>query len=181
MVRKLTAAQAALLETIKAAGVEGTIVPPRQGKTRTALMNRALIEWTSTDSSDRTVRVPWHEHQWKPVIHLDGCHFYRNSYACECGATAGSHHERNPNPRADPYALGWMGPTEPTEDEPCARCEALKAGARPLPYHLEIVGADPPSEPALNPRTGPSGQVQPVTTDQEDADADRDAARQVHP
>jgi len=61
-----------------------------------------------------------HEHAWKLVMHLDGCHFYSSSYSCECGAVRVSRGER----KMDGYSAVWA-----LED--CERCQQLLAGATP--------------------------------------------------
>lgn len=61
-----------------------------------------------------------HEHVWKLVLHLDGCHFHQSQYTCECGATRATSDERDP--KIDPYSTVWMLP------EDCARCQELWDG-----------------------------------------------------
>lgn len=89
-----------------------------------ALMNRSKVEIDSSD--DYRVFKPQHQHAFKSSMHLDGCHFYENHYACACGVRAHNYGERSV--ATDPYSLVWM---EPTSDEPCERCNALMSGARP--------------------------------------------------
>lgn len=65
---------------------------------------------------------PEHVHEWKLVVHLDGCHFYSSSYQCECEATRTSHDERDFN---EPMSTVWALPDE------CPRCAQLLEGAPP--------------------------------------------------
>jgi hypothetical protein len=79
--------------------------------------------------------VTEHQHRFRLTMHLDGCHFYRSSFACECGATAVTYDERDP--AEDPYSAVWM---EPTSEEPCNRCVELLGGAKPE-HHSEVFEA----------------------------------------
>ena len=83
-----------------------------------------------------------HEHRWKTVFHLDGCHFYSWSYACACGATASTYSERSI--ADDPYSMVWM---DSEGREPCSRCEELIAGA--IPKHEKTI--TPASAPSSSP------------------------------
>lgn len=65
-----------------------------------------------------------HKHSYKMTMHLDGCHFYRSSYTCSCGATIDTYDERDP--ATDPYSMVWM---DNEGREECVRCEELIAGA----------------------------------------------------
>ena len=67
-----------------------------------------------------------HEHAWKAVAHIDGCHYYSWAYKCACGATASTYAERDV--KADPYSFVWMAPDEGND---CPRCAELIAGAKP--------------------------------------------------
>lgn len=77
-----------------------------------------------------------HQHQWKPVAHIDACHYFAWTYACDCGATRSTKHERDV--AYDPYSAIWM---DPEGAEPCARCEQLMAGAKVAEPTDEIVEA----------------------------------------
>lgn len=81
-------------------------------------------------------KVAIHEHKWKTLAHLDGCHYYAWNYACECGATASQHYERDVE--FDPYSAVWM---DPEGREPCTRCEQLLGGERPT-FTLRVVLKD---------------------------------------
>jgi hypothetical protein len=48
-----------------------------------------------------------HEHKWRLVSHLDGCHYFSTSAACACGATLVQSAERDV--KEDPYSAVWMG------------------------------------------------------------------------
>lgn len=76
--------------------------------------------------ADRRGDVMAHGHDWKPALHLDGCHRYEWRFGCWCGAVRVDWAERDLE--ADPYSAVWM---DPEGREPCARCEALMAGAKP--------------------------------------------------
>lgn len=67
-----------------------------------------------------------HKHEWKPAIHLDGCHFYEWRYSCECGAVRRTWAERDI--ASDSYSAIWMADDQ---YESCARCAELMAGAKP--------------------------------------------------
>jgi len=71
-----------------------------------------------------------HEHVWRLVLHLDGCHAYQSAYSCECGATRSTTDERDP--KEDPYSMVWMLP------EDCERCQQLWDGMEPT-HSDEIV------------------------------------------
>jgi len=68
--------------------------------------------------------MPDHEHQWKMVIHMDGCHVHTSSYACKCGAARTITAERDF--KKDPWAGVWALAE-------CDRCKELLAGARRKP------------------------------------------------
>lgn len=73
-----------------------------------------------------------HEHEWRFVSHMDGCHWYASSAACKCGATMLQQAERDV--KEDPYSAVWM------EDvDGCERCRELMGGAAPEPFRSEIV------------------------------------------
>lgn len=94
-----------------------------------ALMRRQLVE---VAGEDWLVYLPEHEHRFRSLMHLDGCHHYSNQYRCECGVQLVIHGERSP--RQDPYSIVWM---EGDGDSVCTRCEQLLAGARPR-YEMVI-------------------------------------------
>lgn len=75
-----------------------------------------------------------HVHAWRPVSHIDGCHFYGGSSACECGATLTQRGERDM--QADPYSAVWMD-----DNESCQRCRELLDGAAPEGFRQEVVEA----------------------------------------
>lgn len=76
---------------------------------------------------------PQHEHVWRMVLHLDGCHWYSSAFSCECGAAARAYDERDVG--SDPYSAVWM---EPVSEERCPRCEELLAGADAVhDFHIE--------------------------------------------
>jgi len=62
-----------------------------------------------------------HTHRWTPLMHEDGCHYFRNTFACACGAV-----RHQTGERSDWDLLLWM-----REDRPCERCNELKRGAEP--------------------------------------------------
>ena len=68
-----------------------------------------------------------HAHMWRGIAHLDGCHWYSWTYACECGATRELWSERDLE--ANSYSAVWM--VREGDEEPCDRCDALMAGAEP--------------------------------------------------
>lgn len=74
-----------------------------------------------------------HAHVWKPVAHMDGCHWFGWRYACDCGATKETSQERDVS--YDPWSAVWMDNED--RDPPCRRCDELMAGAELLPP-LEI-------------------------------------------
>lgn len=76
-----------------------------------------------------------HEHEWRLVSHLDGCHYYSTSAACACGATLLQTAERDV--KEDPYSAVWMG--DGAEDDGCERCRELLDGASPDPFRNEVV------------------------------------------
>jgi hypothetical protein len=86
-----------------------------------ALMRRGLVE-TDTDHTTWRVFLPAHAHQFETVLHLDSCHYWTTSAACECGAIYGVRSERS--------ATGFWGEGD------CERCDELRRGARP---HREVV------------------------------------------
>lgn len=118
----------------------GTPVTELPGGIRTvlALMRRELVERAPDDSW--RIYEPAHDHSFKTTMHLDGCHWYTSSGTCDCGAAIQVSGERNP--RDDPYAMVWM---EDHGEDPCSRCDQLRAGA-PTQYHVEIVGPRRPMQ-----------------------------------
>lgn len=66
-------------------------------------------------------------HEWKAIIHADGCHSYSTTYTClACGATLVETCERSVT--EDPWSDVWMVDM----DVPfCDRCAELLAGAEP--------------------------------------------------
>lgn len=72
-----------------------------------------------------------HEHAWKPLMHIDGCHTYEWRYACECGAVRRTWAERQ---MREGYGPVWA------LDE-CERCQELLAGARRKRRVVEVVEA----------------------------------------
>lgn len=101
-----------------------------------------MSTWTKQrrEAHSRRMKEVWaakkaaaHQHRWKMVMHLDGCHFYTSSYSCECGATASAYDERDVE--EDAWSAIWM---EDTGEEPCLRCQELLAGAEAKHSH-EIV------------------------------------------
>ena len=89
-----------------------------------------------------------HKHAFKSVMHMDGCHWYAWSYACDCGATLGTRTERDFH--ADPYSMVHAEPQvrEVTRDEKgrfippryeevrCDRCQELQQGTGVRPRHV---------------------------------------------
>jgi hypothetical protein len=63
---------------------------------------------------------PRHEHRFKLVTHMDGCHWYSSEYVCDCGAGVSTYDEREL--ALDPYCFMWL-------DENCTRCAELAGGA----------------------------------------------------
>lgn len=119
-----------LTNTQRAALAEITRAPGRLAKrypggvpTVQALMRRGLVE---VQGEEWKTFLPAHEHSFSRDLHLDGCHFYETQGRCECGVQFRFTGERSLN--TDDYAEVWMEQTGP---EPCARCEALRDGARP--------------------------------------------------
>lgn len=79
-----------------------------------------------------------------PVMHLDGCHWYRNTYEClTCGGAIDVQGERQ-------MREGY-GPVWALDD--CDRCNALLAGAR---RHGTLTQFAPPSSPRAS---GPCHRV----------------------
>lgn len=74
-----------------------------------------------------------HEHQWKGVMFSDGCHFYQNIFACECGARMSISGERQMQSR------GRMMPGVMMSNDECDRCQELIAGKRRKPTRRVIV------------------------------------------
>lgn len=78
-----------------------------------------------------------HKHRWRATAHMDGCHFYTWVYVCACGASANTTSERDPT--ADSYSLVWMD--DEGRDEPCQRCDELRAGA-PVRHTVTVIAKD---------------------------------------
>lgn len=72
-----------------------------------------------------------HTHVWRPVVHVDACHYFIWRYVCECGYIHETSDERDPTD----YGEVWMLNDDGTPM--CDRCAALLAGADRLPP-LEI-------------------------------------------
>jgi len=64
-----------------------------------------------------------HQHSWRRVRHLDGCHYYTSHYLCDCGAVRVTRDERDT--REDEYSSLWFLAE-------CERCMELADGAEPL-------------------------------------------------
>jgi len=96
-----------------------------------ALMRRGRVE---VQGEPWHVFLPAHRHEFRQVLHLDGCHTYQSSYTCTCGVTAGTYGERSI--KADPYSSIWMD-----SPDSCLRCEALLKGARPV-HRVLIIRPD---------------------------------------
>jgi hypothetical protein len=78
-----------------------------------------------------------HQHDWRLVSHLDGCHWYSTAAACPCGATLRQGGERDL--KEDPFSAVWMDDADDATQ--CQRCRDLLAGAAPEPFTNEIVDA----------------------------------------
>jgi hypothetical protein len=86
--------------------------------------------------------VPKHEHKWQSVVHMDGCHFYTNSYRCTvpgCKVTATTTTERDL--ALDPYGAMWLRDGS-DGDEPCERCKQLSSGEERPVHHVVISEGD---------------------------------------
>lgn len=99
-----------------------------------ALTRRGLV-WRNVYGGLHATRLgrEIHVHQWGLGLHMDGCHYYTSTYACECGAALSTYGERDL--KADPYSMIWMEPEGSEDDpefEPCERCRELMDGARPI-------------------------------------------------
>ena len=70
-----------------------------------------------------------HSHVWKPVAHIDACHYFVWKYACDCGMLHETSQERDVS--FDSYSAIWM--TDDDGSPMCERCEALLNGAALLP------------------------------------------------
>jgi hypothetical protein len=130
----------ACLETIEAVPGQPAKTLPGGLGTVWALMRRGLVEVSRGDPW--LVFVPAHQHEFKAVMHLDGCHFYRTNATCDCGVIYGHRGERSL--KHDPYSAVWM---EPTSDVPCERCTELMNGARPV--HETVIQRTPAYSPPL--------------------------------
>lgn len=89
-----------------------------------ALMRRRMVE-TDMDKDVWHVFLPAHEHTFRTLMHMDGCHFYTTHAACDCGVIYGYRGERHL--KGDPYAGVWMD-----DGDECERCRELLQGARPI-------------------------------------------------
>ena len=65
-----------------------------------------------------------HEHAYRLHTHVDGCHWHKSIYVCECGETKVIEGERDFHDPDDPYAAVWMV-------DGCDRCQALWLGEKP--------------------------------------------------
>ena len=88
-----------------------------------------------------------HKHEFRHTMHMDGCHWYASTAACECGASVGTRTERDP--QSDPYSMVHMEPgvREVNRDEKgrfiqprfeeikCERCTELQDGTGIRPRH----------------------------------------------
>jgi len=81
---------------------------------------------------------PVHDHLFTRTMHIDGCHWFRDAYACECGATAVREYERDL--AFDPFGLEWLAIGE-NGSESCERCVELSKGAAPT-AKLTVYSAD---------------------------------------
>lgn len=70
-----------------------------------------------------------HVHVWKPVAHVDGCHYFMWRYVCECGYGRETSQERDL--AYDGWSSVWM--TNDDGSPMCERCEELLDGAALLP------------------------------------------------
>ena len=70
-----------------------------------------------------------HVHEWKPVAHIDCCHYFIWKYECECGYLYETSQERDLS--FDSYGAIWM--TDDDGSPMCERCEKLLNGADLLP------------------------------------------------
>jgi len=104
---------------------QGQLAAHLPGGTRTveALMRRGMVE---VAGEDWRTYLPEHKHAFKRGMHLDGCHWFGNSGACECGVVYSARNERSL--KGDPYSAIWM---DDMGVDTCIRCEQLKNGARP--------------------------------------------------
>lgn len=131
----------ACLETVEAVPGQPARTLPGGLGTVWALMRRHLVEVSPGDPW--LVFTPAHPHEFKPTMHLDGCHFYTTHATCDCGVVYAYRGERSV--KRDPYSAVWM---EPTSDVPCQRCQELQNGARPV--HETVIqrsrGYSPPLE-----------------------------------
>lgn len=136
MADRLTPTMEKALQALRATPA-GTLVSSLPGGRRTvnALMRRGLAE---LDWDGAMAFAPEHEHAFKSTMHMDGCHWYENHYACDCGAVAQTLGERSP--KRDPYSVMWMD-VEGVEgsEKPCERCERLLQGAPARPLFICVV------------------------------------------
>lgn len=58
-----------------------------------------------------------HTHEWKTVMHIDGCHSYSTAFHCECGEDSAQSHERE---GTNLYLWAY---------DDCERCEELLGAA----------------------------------------------------
>lgn len=83
--------------------------------------------------------TPGHKHEWRGVMHADGCHFYTWAYSCACGASATTRTERDI--QGDPYSAVWMDEDGIPEEDRCGRCVELRAGSKPT-HSIRIIAKD---------------------------------------
>ena len=77
--------------------------------------------------------MPEHTHVWSGRLFSDGCHFYSNSYACECGAAMTISGERQMVSR------GVIQPGAMMAGDDCLRCDDLIAGAKRKPTQRHVL------------------------------------------
>jgi hypothetical protein len=119
MLRDLSATMRMCLESVEQA--PGTLAKDLPGGSQTvrALMARGKVE---IGHDAWRVSRPEHAHEFKPSMHMDGCHWFSTTGRCECGAHYSFYAERSLS--TDPYSAVWM------EMGDCARCVELQNGAR---------------------------------------------------
>jgi hypothetical protein len=80
-----------------------------------------------------------HDHRWRSVGHLDGCHAYSWAYSCLCGASRSTGAERDFKGE-EGMSMVWV-------EESCERCQELLDGAEPKDWD-EITEAWPQGKSA---------------------------------
>ena len=92
-----------------------------------------------------------HRHVWKPVAHIDACHYFIWKYDCDCGATHETSQERDL--AFDSYSAIWM--TDDDGSPMCERCQKLLNGAQLLPpVEITKPGPDAPGHQHMRARDG---------------------------